>query len=544
MDLPHLPFRHRGGTRSQAQAAAPDMVLTDEQLAAAAATGRSTVVNACPGAGARVTIAEYVSRNEDAIVLEQDGQSRAAMAAMLLHRGIAGSAMNTFPVHTFHSWAYRYMIALDSRYGNVEQHLRPWDLMFRYNVTDRIAGLACRALARFFVSSEPGITVGMFAPADAVDVFAFQRAGHDEVERAMSLARQAWQDMKEGRLAFSLDGLFKLYVEIPDQPSHPKLPFAHIVINGAHEMTGAMLKLLKSQRHATQFFVGDKHRSIVGYHGNVGALDQLAEASDTFDLTQSFTRSQSVVEVASAVLNGLMDAYVQMTSRHLQSDAETSNGAIAYLARGNGALLEKAVELEGEGIYWLNHTGYVEAVQSLLDVYYLGASDRAAMKSQFYRSFESLDLLEQYANASGDLEAGSLVKLVRLHGSEVPAIAGRIRSNAIAEVHDPAMRHVFSTVHQARAQQWNVVELADDFQTCREAAAEIQAGGEPEVQEIRLLYVAATRARRALRINADLRDWLDDKASQAGLANRLGAPVVTGRASRLAAATSQAFNNT
>lgn len=501
-----LPFRHRGDTPrssilSQTGQSHRGVELTDEQKAAAHTTHRSTVVSSCPGSGKSETVVEYAALRPEAagLILVFAKRNRVEMMSKLRARGV-----ENFVAHTFHSIAYKQMIAIDSRYGNVVERLRPWDLAQRYGVTNRVAGMACRALGTFFNSAEPTLTLNMFVPVDAVDVFSFQRAGNDEVERALTVARQAWQEMKDGKLTVSQDGLFKMFVELPDSPERPKLPFGHIVVDEAQDMNAAMLKLMLSQTQAQRLYVGDKYQSIFGFRGAVDAMDQLAATSATFDLTRSFRFPQRIADVANTLLNDLVDAKVHMVGAG--TDAAAPAGApLAYLSRGNGRLFEEAVSRKGVGIHWL---GGIDHVQVLLDVYHLNLGDRAPIKSQFYRAFAGIDLLEDYSRATGDTESGSLVKLVKEYRSDIPEIVEQIRSNAIDDQDSPSVERVFSTVHKAKGMQWHRVQLADDFRTCSDVEEDLREGREPDAQEVNLLNVAVTRARRELTLNADTDRWL------------------------------------
>ena len=79
--------------------------------------------------------------------------------------------------------------------------------------------------------------------------------------------------------------------------------------------------------------------------------------------------------------------------------------------------------------------------------------------------------------------------------------------------HPTAAERVLSTAHKAKGLEWDRVRLADDFPGLEELGAAdregapLLAAGERD-QELHLLYVAATRARRGLEPNRAVRSCL------------------------------------
>jgi superfamily I DNA/RNA helicase len=81
---------------------------------------------------------------------------------------------------------------------------------------------------------------------------------------------------------------------------------------------------------------------------------------------------------------------------------------------------------------------------------------------------------------------------------------------AEAAPHPAAADRVLATAHKAKGLEWARVRLADDFPSLEELDALDQAGlpyltPEERDQELHLLYVAVTRARQQLELNAAVR---------------------------------------
>ena len=122
-----------------------------------------------------------------------------------------------------------------------------------------------------------------------------------------------------------------------------------------------------------------------------------------------------------------------------------------------------------------------------------------------------------------------LVQLIVHYGRALPGLVADLRRRAAP--HPAAAERVLATAHKAKGLEWPRVQLASDFPRLAELHALDQDGlpyltSEERDQELHLLYVAATRARRGLEPNGAIRDCLSAaRESPAG-----GAATARGRA--------------
>jgi superfamily I DNA/RNA helicase len=111
-------------------------------------------------------------------------------------------------------------------------------------------------------------------------------------------------------------------------------------------------------------------------------------------------------------------------------------------------------------------------------------------------------------------------------------LVGELRRRAVPR---PAgADRVLSTAHKAKGLEWERVRLADDFPGLEELGAADREGvplltPEGRDQELHLLYVAATRARRGLEPNEAVRGCLAAAGAREGLVGD-GTAVPRGRA--------------
>jgi UvrD-like helicase C-terminal domain len=129
--------------------------------------------------------------------------------------------------------------------------------------------------------------------------------------------------------------------------------------------------------------------------------------------------------------------------------------------------------------------------------------------------FRSWDELVEAAEAR-DPEPRFLVRVVDHYGRALPGLVAELRRRAVA--HPGMAERVLATAHKAKGLEWPRVRLAEDFPSLEELDG-VDAAGAPRLtaeerdQELHLLYVAATRARQRLELNAAVRSCLAGRAT-------------------------------
>ena len=125
--------------------------------------------------------------------------------------------------------------------------------------------------------------------------------------------------------------------------------------------------------------------------------------------------------------------------------------------------------------------------------------------------FRGWDELLEEAEEGRDPELRFLVRVVARYGRALPGLVADLRRRAVP--HPDVADRVLATAHKAKGLEWPEVRLAEDFPTLPELDA-LDPDGVPWLtpeerdQELHLLYVAATRARRRLEPNDAVRSCL------------------------------------
>jgi len=292
----------------------------------------------------------------------------------------------------------------------------------------------------------------------------------------------AWADLQRddreggGKLRFGHDIYLKLW-----QLSGPRIAADYILFDEAQDANPVMLDIVRQQTHAQLVFVGDSQQAIYGFTGAVNALANVPADHRTF-LTQSFRFGPAIAAAANLVLETLG---AELRVKGLPSIPSTV-AAVAdpdvILTRTNA----KAVEIvlgalaQGKRVALVGGADdvvrFAEAAQSLQE----GRPTSHPELACFGSWGEVQAYVDQDENGS-DLRL--LVRLCDDFGPEV-IIRGLGRT-----VREDTADVIVSTAHKSKGREWDTVRLADDFPDLSE---------DPAPEELRLVYVAATRARLVL----------------------------------------------
>ena len=237
---------------------------------------------------------------------------------------------------------------------------------------------------------------------------------------------------------------------------------------------------------------------------------------DTFRLSTSFRFPQDIADLAAGILDW---------KEHLRDfdpviiNGKGSNGkeiSKATIARTNLGLLLKAIEYitdhrKVRHIYFegnINSYTYADEGASLYDVLNLYNNKPDRIHDKLIQSMKDPDELDEYIEKTEDIQLGMMAEIVKEYGDEIYGILKSLKELHTADEDRAKAEMTFSTVHRAKGMEYDMVYLAEDFIT-EEKLEKLKAAqkekGEPLNvkklnEEINLLYVAVTRARKKLYI--------------------------------------------
>lgn len=319
---------------------------------------------------------------------------------------------------------------------------------------------------------------------------------------AAHAAGLVWSRMIDGRdkLPLGHDGYLKVYAL-----SRPRLAFDYIMVDEAQDLNAVMIGIMRGQT-AQMISVGDSHQQIYAWRGARDALKILPGTECR--LTQSFRFGAKIAHVANQLLFAMGETHPLRGFDLIQDSVITDcEGAFdkvdAILCRSNAAVIGHAIDMQGEGRKVYIPGGTAELAFLIRDAQSLQAGGQA--QSVDLMAFESWSKVREFADTPEGAGLRVFVSLVDRFGcSRLLACLDAILTDSQAQM---SVGHVtISTAHKSKGLEWNRVLLDQSF----------AAGEEIGLEERRLFYVAATRAKQQLYIPQNLLQAYSEPMNQEG----------------------------
>lgn len=490
----------------------PDFTPTPEQVAAVDlfAAGTGPVIRAGAGAGKTSTL-KLIARST-----QRTGTYVAFNKAIVndLERGMP----MTVTARTAHSFAYRAVMG-QHRDGRALldrldlPRVAPWETAERLGLQrervmvevpmgdgpplrkviqpTKLASHVMRAAAVFCNSADPEPGLQHFPYLDGIDgrLPDGRRGRANNRELAAFLLPylvKAWADLTDprGQLRFSPDVYLKLH-----HLGGWGVPGDYVMFDEAQDASPVMLAILE-QTDAQVVIVGDSNQQIYEWRGAIDALDRVDPLIPRTDLTHSWRFGPEIAHVANVLLKWL-DSDMRLVgagpadSQVLQT--VSSGEPDAVLCRTNAAAVETILSYQGAGR--LAHL--VGGSQDVVDFAHAAAKLKAGQTVGHpdLACFDNWAQVQEYVEEDpGGSDLRTMVKLLDNYGADIVVEA---LSGLPAEEHADV---VVSTAHRAKGREWDRVRLGPDF--------DLGEGFDFPKPELRLLYVACTRARRTLDVTS------------------------------------------
>lgn len=272
--------------------------------------------------------------------------------------------------------------------------------------------------------------------------------------------------------------------------SDPFIPADYVLFDEAQDADPLMLGILLKQKSTQVIYVGDAHQQIYAWRGAVNAMQQMPLPESR--LTTSFRFGDDIAEVANHLLGALNETVPLIGNPELQSKVVNkphTKMRDAILCRTNARAMELLLSglVQGEKVS-------LQADHAKLNRFV----DAASLLKQGKRVtdvpelawFNSWHDVHEYCETNDGSDIKPLVKLVDEHGTD-PLKRALAKITPIEQAD-----YVISTAHKAKGLEWNRVHLEDDYQF-KINGLEHKISDE----ELRLLYVACTRAKSSLNIH-------------------------------------------
>ncbi len=295
-----------------------------------------------------------------------------------------------------------------------------------------------------------------------------------------------------GRRAIVPDVYLKVWAQ-----TEPRIDADFILFDESQDSDGVMLSVLGRQRHAQIIYVGDPYQQIYEWRGAVNAMAQIDAPERA--LTESFRFGPTLAALASRILSLLGERTPIRGQDGIGSimveDPTISPPVDAILCRKNvTAIWQLAVGVEA------GHKPAIRMSPTEIVAFADGADQLLAGKRAFrpaaFSLFETWKDAQSFARSAVGRDLLPIVRIVDEFGTAyLRELARRVTPEAGAD-------YVISTVHRAKGLQWKRVKVANDFRF-----KTVDGRLTLDEDEMRLLYVAVTRAQHVLDIS-ELRDEL------------------------------------
>lgn len=426
---------------------------------------------------------------------------------LAFNKSMADEAQESFPdnveVRTVHSLAYRSvgvkyahkLIRPSGRYINVAGTGN--EIALYYKLGDISAGKN-KLIRKGYIGLIVKDTVNRFERSNytVVNERCIPKHYLEDLEKRFNInipwikteildtAKRLWKDRSDlkSRVLSTHDTYLKLYALSKPDLTH----YDCVFVDEAQDSNPVTLSLFDNVNRIV--YVGDERQAIYGWRSAVNAMALIDTAEGR--LSKSFRFGQPIADVAACIIKEKVYG-----NEHVESVVGEVDPTQQYtiLYRKNLTLVNEAVDmiLQGEKVY-LNidvqdFIGMLSSAQALYE------GDMRKVKHDLIIPFaEWKDLVTE---AKGDPSVAKLVKIIQEDKAQevLSTLAASHRNPNTADV-------VMTTVHKSKGLEWDQVILADDFDKLFDSKGRLTE----DEQEINLLYVGATRARKVLKINSAL----------------------------------------
>jgi len=312
----------------------------------------------------------------------------------------------------------------------------------------------------------------------------------------------------DNNVGVSHDFYMKLF-----QISKPKLDFDYIFVDEAQDLNGAIIDIIKNQQ-SNIMLVGDSFQQIYGFRMSIDALSEF-ESFVPYSLTNSFRFGPQTAQLAKKILAiGYKPPNIYGLNNN-QTIGFISEGPYTHLCRSNAGVFDvlvSSIKSEKKIAFEGGKQGY--NFGNMLDLYHLYVGKPNKIKDPNLKIFKSWESLQNFLTVTSDGELLTASRIVEKYTSNIPRYSEYIKR--MPDIPKSEADIVLSTVHKAKGMEYDNVRLHGDFAEIRALLKILEENHNDVIsgkwfEEINLLYVAITRSKKKLELNADLLDLYNDK---------------------------------
>lgn len=473
--------------------------FTQEQKEIITYKGSRLVVIAFAGTGKTFTLIQYAKNNPYQRILY-----------LAYNAAIKNEAVQKFPKNvsckTIHQLAYAY---IGHKYSKKLGTLKLQDIHDAIKLNDnedinwKNLKLILDTITNYINSPLREITIEHYPFKDnKFDLTSITSKQEDDIDDILSSARLLWDKMINLNTPTPIthDTYLKLY-----QLSNPNLSedFDTILFDEAQDANKVISEIVLRQ-NCRIILVGDEHQQIYRFRGAENALKHpLMEHERKMYLTNSFRFGGKVALVA----NVLLELKGETKPVIGQSYSDIVISAIpdltlpkTIITRSNSGAILAAIEEANRDmkIYWIGGIqSYV--IDTIMDVYSIFEGKESKIKNKkIFGKITSFSELCELNDSLKDPELHRAINLVSEFQNTLPDQIKLIKRCTVSNESNADI--IITTAHKSKGLEWNNVQLYSDFPNIMDPDLDPDC----RKDEINLLYVAVTRAKKVLGINTSV----------------------------------------
>ena len=334
-----------------------------------------------------------------------------------------------------------------------------------------------------------------------------------------------------------------------------------ILLDEAQDIAPVMFDIIYRQDKCAKVLVGDSHQQIYNFTGATNVLDGISKRVPPQFITlrrlvRSFRFGPSIANIANAALRlkeepalliGAraldLETHAVYTSRSNESlfqclrIGEKRREQLTILVRSNASLIAAMAKLVGiSKDIKLCVVGGIEALklEQIVDFVRLMNGETSAIQDKYIRRFiphgsggahsdphslndnqgNALTRITLIAENQDDFDMLTRIRIAETYGKNIFEIAAQIRAADVGAKSEHMADFVLSTAHKSKGLEWDsvliwndfinidcAVKYGDNYVLREEGVFGDTTVKDIDVDEINLLYVAVTRARKRVFLN-------------------------------------------
>lgn len=474
--------------------------LTKEQMecVTAANQGSNLKIKAFAGSGKTTTLIEIAKK------LGTKG------LYIAFNKSIQLEATKKFPDYvdckTAHGLAYKEIIGL---IRNKIQELTiaeiadilDVDNVYGYNSMD-ISYLILNLL-REYCNSNKLVIDDSFASHSLFNIIGTTSSSrHKIINYIIKKACEYWERIwyEGSTLPIEHDFYLKVY-----QLANPNLSkrYKYILFDECQDANPVLIDIVSKQR-CQKIYVGDEHQQIYSWRGAINAFNNID--GESYYLSQSFRFGKKIAEKASIITEVKGETKLLHGLEFLDSEIVTNiSQDYTVLCRTNARIIECIVNNAKHPIHVIG--GNSEVINLAKSGFALYRHKTTQVIHRKLKQFKSWNIMKSFNKRYQDPDITFLIKIIVKHGDSFSEIIKILEStNYVSEENADI---IFSTIHKAKGREWDNVLVEDDFSIFNKNIA-IKQILEKEMEELNLMYVAMTRAKKKLLIKPLFESYLGE----------------------------------